>query len=197
MCAFSARQLHQLQFLKTFYRQDIICGCTGGINWEILSSLEAKNSLCFYLCYSETLYLHICLGCLKSTNICIRFLLIFTSRKARNSMRISRMTSLLLFWVPCRRRKYKSPNVLCSTSVFLALFVKVFPPAVAVEKLQNPGMKEQRYTAKLGGRVIVCPVIMQRESDIGGRLKTFFYSGLCIAVTHRPIYYIFEDKRER
>lgn len=87
--------------------------------------------------------------------------------------------------------------MLCSTSVFLALFVKVFPPAVAVEKLQNPGMKEQRYTAKLGGRVIVCPVIMQRESDIGGRLKTFFYSGLCIAVTHRPIYYIFEDKRER
>lgn len=87
------------------------------------------------------------------------------------------MTSLLLFWVPCRRRKYKSPNVLCSTSVFLGLFVKVFPRALAVEKLQNPGMKEQRYTAKLGGRVITCPVITQREHDIDGRLETF-YSGL-------------------
>lgn len=108
----------------------------GGVRWESFSRLEKKNSLYLYLLYLNPLDLHIWLGCLRRTNICMRFLLIFTSRKARNSIRISRITSLLLLWVPCRRRKYKSPNTLRSTSVFLGLFVKAVSPTLTVEKLQ-------------------------------------------------------------
>lgn len=65
----------------------------------------------------------------------------FTSRKARNSIRISRMTSLLLLWVPCRRRKYKSPNMLGLASVFLGLSVKAVSN---YREATNPGMEQQR-----------------------------------------------------
>lgn len=124
-------------FLRAFYSPDFACGHTGGVRWESFSRLEKKNAPYLYLLYIKPLALHIGLGCLRRTNICMWFLLIFTSRKAKNSIRISRMTSLLLLWVPCRKRKYKPPNTLSSTSVFLGIFVKSVSPTLTVEKLQT------------------------------------------------------------
>jgi len=123
--------------LRTFYSPDFICGYTGGVRWESFSRLEKKDSPYLYLLYLKPLDLHIWLGYLRRTNICMRFLLIFTSRKARNSIRISRTISLLLLWVPYRRRKYKSPNKLSSASLFLGLFVKAVFPTLTVDKLQT------------------------------------------------------------
>lgn len=108
-------------FLRTFCSLDFVCGHTKGLKWGIFSGTHC--TLCTHcLLYLNPLYLHICLGCLRRTNICMRFLPIFTSRKVRNSIRISRMTSLLLLWVLCRRRKYKSPNMFDSTSFFSRSF---------------------------------------------------------------------------
>lgn len=86
---------------------------------------------------SKTLRSAFWLGCLRRTSICMKFLMIFTSRKARNSIRISRMTSLLLLCIPYRRRKYKSPNMLSSTSGFLGHFGKAISLTLTVEKLQT------------------------------------------------------------
>lgn len=99
--------------------------------------MREKELTVLYLLYIKALALHIGLGCLRRTNICMWFLLIFTSRKAKNSIRIWRMTSLLLLWVPCRKRKYKPLNTLSSTSVFLGIFVKAVSPTLIVEKVQN------------------------------------------------------------
>lgn len=52
------------------------------------------------------------------------------------------MTSLLLLQFACRR-KYKSPNMLSSTSVFLGLLVKAVSLTLAMEKIKTPGTEQQ------------------------------------------------------